>query len=191
MGRPRYGVPLPCARVENHPDCAGWRWFSGMAAPVHLLSALVFLVFLLRHALSWALALYPGEGWLWRLSLSYGYDLLPALSLLRDGLNLGFVGTFAVLAGLSMAAYARNLFVALLVLHIATFACGYCCLIAVLRHPLAADIGVPSFKIAAVSATLSPLQVLCLGLMLACGYGHWRYLKSLRDRSSRGGIIGA
>jgi len=168
-----------------------------MAAPVHLLSAVVFIVFLLRHALSWALALYPGEGWFWRLSLTYGYDLLPALSLLRDGLNLGFVGTFAVLAGLAMASYAKNLFVALLVLHIATFACGYCCLIAVLRHPLAMDIAAQSFKIAALSATLSPLQALCLGLLLACGYGHWRYLKSFRDhdfsRQSRGterGIVG-
>jgi hypothetical protein len=166
-----------------------------MAAPVHLLSAVVFIVFLLRHALSWALALYPGEGWLWRLSLTYGYDLLPALSLLRDGLNLGFAGTFAVLAGLATASYAKNLFVALLVLHIATFACGYCCLAAVLRHPLAVDIGAPSFKIAALSVTLSPLQALCLGLMLACGYGHWRYLKSLHDRAlfrrSQDGIIGA
>jgi hypothetical protein len=57
------------------------------------------------------------------------------LSLVRDGLNLGFVGTFAVLAGLAMALYAKNLFVALLVLHVATFAFGYCCLIAFLRHP--------------------------------------------------------
>ena len=169
-----------------------------MAAPVHLLSAVVFIVFLLRHALSWALALYPGEGWFWRLSLTYGYDLLPALSLLRDGLNLGFVGTFAVLAGLAMASYAKNLFVALMVLHVATFACGYCCLIAILRHPVGVDIGVQSLKIAALSATPSQLQVICLGLLVACVHGHWRYLKTLRDhrifqapRSGEHGIVGA
>lgn len=169
-----------------------------MLAPVHLLSAVVFIVFLLRHALSWALALYPGEGWLWRLSLNYGFDLLPALSLLRDGLNLGLAGTFAVLAGLAMASYAKNLFVALLVLHIATFACGYCCLIAILRHPLAVDIGSQSFKIAAFSATLNPLQALCLGLLAACGHGHWLYWQRLYEhgvfrapRSAKRGIVGA
>jgi hypothetical protein len=153
-----------------------------MAAPAHLLSALVFIVLLLRHAISWALALYPGESWLWRLSFMFGYDLLPALSFLRDGLNLGFVGTFAVLAGLAMASYAKNLSVALLVLHAATFACGYCCLIGILRHPIAADVGGHTLKIAALSVTPSPLQALCLGLLVACIHGHLRYLKSLRVR---------
>jgi hypothetical protein len=169
-----------------------------MAAPAHLLSALVFVVFLLRHAISWALALYPGESWLWRLSFMFGYDLLPALSLLRDGLDLGFVGTFAILVGLAMASYAKDLCVALLVLHVATFACGYCCLIAILRHPIAADVGAQSLKITALSATPSPLHALCLGLLAACVHGHWRYLKSLRDerifgllRGAKHGIAGA
>jgi hypothetical protein len=169
-----------------------------MAAPAHLLSAVVFLIFLLRHAISWALALYPGEGWLWRLSFMFGYDLLPALSLLRDGLNLGFVGTFAVLAGLAMASYAKNLFVALLVLHAATFACGYCCLIAFLRHPTTLDVGVQGLKMAGISATPSPLQALCLGLLVACVHGHRRYLKRLREhgifwppRGAEHGIVGA
>src|SRR5262245_1331343 len=169
-----------------------------MAAPAHLLSAVVFLVFLLRHALSWALALYPGEGWLWRLSFMVGYDFLPALSLLRDGLNLGFVGTFAVLAALAMASYAKNLFAALLVLHVATLACGYCCLIAILRHPTTVDVSVPQLKIAVLSAAPSPLQALCLGLLLACGHGHWRYWIRLRDqgifpalRGAEHGIVGA
>ncbi|HEU0059418.1 MAG TPA: hypothetical protein VFR19_06040 [Hyphomicrobiaceae bacterium] len=169
-----------------------------MAAPAHLLSAVVFIVFQLRHAISWALALYPGESWLWRLSFTIGYDLLPVLSLLRDGLNLGFVGTFAVLAGLAMASYAKNLFAALLVLHVATFACGYCCLIAILRHPTALDVGVQSLKMADISATVRPLQALCLGLLVACGHGHWRYWQRLGDhrifRALRGaehGIVGA
>lgn len=169
-----------------------------MATPAHLLSAVVFFVFLLRHAISWALALYPGESWLWRLSLMFGYDLVPALSLLRDGLNLGFVGTFAVLAGLAMASYAKNLFLALLVLHVATFACGYCYLIVMLRNPTTLDVGAQSLKIAALSATPNPLQALCLGLLVACGHGHWRYLKSLRDhgifrpsRAAENGIVGA
>src|SRR5262245_34571758 len=169
-----------------------------MAAPAHLLSAVVFLVFLLRHALSWALALYPGEGWLWRLSFMVGYDFLPALSLLRDRLNLGFVGTFAVLAALAMASYAKNLFAALLVLHVATLACGYCCLIAILRHPTALDVGVQPLKMANISETVSPLQALCLVLLVACGHGHWRYWKRLGDhrifRAPRGaehGIVGA
>ena len=35
---------------------------------------------------------------------------------------------------------------------------------------------------AALSPTSSPLFALCLGLLLACGHGHWRYLKRLRDQ---------
>jgi hypothetical protein len=163
-----------------------------------LLSALVFIVLLLRHAISWALALYPGESWLWRLSFMFGYDLLPALSFLRDGLNLGFVGTFAVLAALAMASYAQNLFLALLVLHVATFACGYCCLIAIYRHSDSLEISAPLVKIAALSTAPSPLLTLCLGLLVACVHGHWRYLKRLRERqifsaprATEHGIVGA
>jgi hypothetical protein len=169
-----------------------------MAAPAHLISAVVFLIFLLRHALSWALALYPGQKWLWQLSLTFSYDLLPVLSLLRDGLNLGFVGTFAVLAALAMASYAQNLFLALLVLHVATFACGYCCLIAIYRHSDSLEISAPLVKIAALSTAPSPLLTLCLGLLVACVHGHWRYLKRLRERqifsaprATEHGIVGA
>jgi hypothetical protein len=196
--RRRYGSSLHVRVFEDHPVLAGWHCFPSMASPAHLLSAVVFLVFLLRHTISWALALYPAEGWLWRLSLAFGYDLLPALSFLRDGLDLGFIGTFALLAGLAMAAYAKNLFVALLVLHVATFACGYCCLIAILRHSVALNAGYESLKMAALSSTPAFLQALCLGLLAACIHGHWRYLKTLSVRglfaglrAPKRGIVGA
>ena len=169
-----------------------------MAAPAHLISAVVFLIFLLRHALSWALALYPGQKWLWQLSLTFSYDLLPVLSFLRDGLNLGFVGTFAVFAALAMASYAQNLFLALLVLHAATFSCGYCWLIGIYRHSDSLEISAQLLKIAPLSTAPSPLLILCLGLLVACVHGHWRYLKRLRvrqifsePRATEHGIVGA
>ena len=169
-----------------------------MAAPAHLISAVVFLILLLRHAISWALALYPGQSWLWQLSLAFGYDLLPVLSLLRDGLDLGFIGTFATLAALAMASYAQNLFVALLVLHLATFACGYCCLIAIYRHSDSLEVSAQLLKMAAFSGAPSLLLALCLSLLGACVHGHWRYLKRLRERrifqeprTSEHGIVGA
>lgn len=172
--------------------------FLTMAAPAHLLSAFVFLVFLLRHGISCALALYPGESWLWQLSLTFGYDLLPILTLVRDELNFGVGGTFAVLAGLAVAAYAKNLFVSLLVLHLGAFACGYCWLITRSRHPPALDANFQSLQMAGISLTPSLLQVLCLGLLVACLHGHGRYLKLLRDGaafrapgSAEHGIVGA
>jgi hypothetical protein len=169
-----------------------------MAAPAHLLSAVVFLILLLRHTLSWALALYPGQSWLWQLSLAFGYDFLPVLSLLRDGLNLGFIGTFAALAALAMASYAQNLFVALLVLHLAAFASGYCCLIAIFRHADTVEVSAQLLRMAGISAAPSPLLALSLGLLAACLHGHWRYIKRLREReifpeprATEHGIVGA
>jgi hypothetical protein len=187
-----------CVRPMTISAVAGWHRSLTMAAPAHLLSAFVFLVFLLRHGISCALALYPGESWLWQLSLTFGYDLLPILTLLRDEFNFGLAGTFAVLAGLTVAAYAKNLFVSLLVLHVGAFACWYCWLIARSRHPPALNADLQSLQIAGILPTTSLLQVLCLGLLVACLHGHGRYLKLLRDDAAfraRGnaehGIVGA
>jgi hypothetical protein len=152
-----------------------------MAALAHLLSAFVFIAFLLRHGISCALALYPGESWLWQLSLTIGYDLLPILALVRDELNFGAGGTFVLLAAFAVAAYAKNLFVSLLVLHVGAFACGYCWLIARFRYPPTLDADLQSLQIAGISLAPSPLQLLCLGLLVACVHGHRRYLKLLRE----------
>jgi hypothetical protein len=146
----------------------------------NLLSAFVFTLFLLRHAISCALGIFPGENWLWRASYLLGFDLLPISSGLRDGLGCGVFGTFALLLALIIAANSKDLFVSLLNLHIAAFAIAFCWIVSIARYGSSFEIPIQPFQVEKTILMPKPLGILALSLLAACACSHARYIRMLR-----------
>jgi hypothetical protein len=151
-----------------------------MVAATNLLSSFVFLLFLLRHTFSVALGLFPGENWLWRLSLAFGFDLLPTLAVLRDQAGCGTAGTFIFLAALVIASHSTIFFVSLLTLHVAAFAVWFCWMVSMVRYGSAFELSFTVPQLAQFVAMPNPLAMLSLCLLLACAHSHTRYIGILR-----------
>jgi hypothetical protein len=151
-----------------------------MGAAANLLAGLVFALLLLRHAVSCALGLFPGENWLWRVSFGFGFDLLPVLSVLRDQVGCGSSGTFAILAAFVIASNSKSFFISLVTLHVAAFAVWFCWIISIIRYGPAFELAFQSSQFERSLAIPNPLGMLSMGLLLACVHSHIRYIKTLR-----------
>jgi hypothetical protein len=163
---------------------------EGMLNSWNLISGSVFALLFLREMASFALGLFPGHRWLWRLSYSLGYDLLPFLSALRNQLGDVAWGPSPVPAVLLTAALiaftSKTIFVSLLMAHAAGLSVWFCWMVSTARHAmlhasLGDSAGLPN--IAHLSAAPLPLTALALGLLLACLHGHFQYLKALHRPS--------
>jgi hypothetical protein len=163
-----------------------------MLSLANIVTALVFSAFLARHVLSQILAWFPGEEMLWRLSLGFGYDLLPALSILRADLGLGPWSGLLVLSSLAamplLAWRTSNLLLASIGAHIALLAIGACWVFSALSHQGASFSGeVPVFGFdVATLATVPPLLTLSAVVSaLTCLSLHAQYIFAVLHRLAR------
>jgi hypothetical protein len=163
------------------------------SAAISVAAGSVFGVFLARELTSVALGYFPGNDVLWRLSYSFGYDLLPLLTVLRGTLGENSWATSAVLLGLLVTAIgafkARNLFLASVSVHLAALSVWFCWLVSLARNTsiyASADIPSYAWKLASQPAGFSILPITAIGLVFACLFAHTSYITAfLRHARSR------
>jgi hypothetical protein len=162
------------------------------SAALSATAGLVFCLFLSREIVSLALGWFPEQGWLWRLSYAFGYELMPVLSTLRAHLELPWATPMFLIALVVMAAVAlrwRSRFLSALAIHLAAVGVWSCWIASTARHPAlyaSADTSVPAWVLAAGRPSLpSILTSLSIGLLLACIVAHADYIRSLAARRGR------